>query len=291
MSFRVAGIGELLWDRFPDGDRLGGAPANFAFHAGQLGAEAWIVSRVGRDADGRRLVESLARQKLATNFIQRDAMHPTGTVRIKLNEGQPSYVIESSVAWDYLELTDDLKSLATSLDAVCFGTLAQRSPSSQWTIQDFVRLCPPKTLRLFDINLRQSFYSRETVEFGLAHANILKLNGEELDRIAGIFAWPSQSEETLARLFKLFPLEWIAVTHGAEGCDIHTRGNKVRSKAPKITCVDAVGAGDAFSAALVLGLLQKLPLEKIADHANRVGAYVASQSGAMPSLPKEIITP
>jgi fructokinase len=291
MTYRVAGLGEVLWDRFPDGDRLGGAPANFAFHAGQLGATARIVSRIGRDADGDRLAESLAQRKLATDFIQRDAAHPTGLVRVEIKAGQPAYVIENPSAWDYLELTDELKGLAATLDAVCFGTLAQRNPVSQRTIQEFVRLCPPKTLRLFDINLRQAFFTRKTIEFGLAHATGLKLNDEELARIAGLFGWPSSSRKTTARILKLFPLEWIAVTFGAEGCEIHTRKKTVRSTAPKITCADAVGAGDAFSAALVTGLLANQPLEKIADHANRVGAYVASRPGAMPPLPREIITP
>ena len=291
MNFRVAGIGELLWDRFPDCDRLGGAPANFAFHAGQLGATARIVSRLGRDADGDRLIESLAQRKLATEFIQRDASHPTGVVRVEIKEGQPAYVIESPSAWDYLELTDELKKLASTLDAVCSGTLAQRNSVSQRTIQEFVRLCPKKALRLFDINLRQNFSTRETIEFGLSHATALKLNGDELRRVAALFGWPSTGRETLTTIFKIFPLEWIAVTLGAEGCEIHTRDKIVRARAPKITCVDAVGAGDAFSAALVTGLLSHLPLETIAEQANRVGAYVASQSGAMPSLPKEIITP
>lgn len=291
MSFRVAGIGELLWDRFPDGDRLGGAPANFAFHAGQLGATSRIVSRLGRDIDGDRLAAVLDQQNLATDFIQRDASHPTGLVRVAIKEGQPTYVIENPSAWDFIELTDELKTLALTLDAVCFGTLAQRNPVSQRTIQEFVRLCPPKTLRLFDINLRQNFFTRETIEFGLSQATTLKLNGEELERLAALFGWPSPGAETVARIFKLFPLEWIAVTLGADGCEIHTHDKTVRSKAPPVTCVDAVGAGDAFSAALVTGLLNRLPLEKIANHANRVGAYVASQHGAMPPLPREIITP
>ena len=243
MSFRVAGIGELLWDRFPDGDRLGGAPANFAFHAGQLGATARIVSRVGRDADGDRLVDSLAQRNLVTEFIQRDGSYPTGTVRVALNRGQPSYGIESPVAWDFIELTGGLKNLATCLDAVCFGTLAQRNPASRRSIQEFIRLCPKETLRLFDINLRQDFYIRETIEFGLSHASALKLNGDELREIALFFGWQTESDETPARLFKLFPLDWIAVTHGADGCEIRSRDEFARSKAPEVTCVDAVGAG------------------------------------------------
>jgi fructokinase len=290
VSFRIAGIGELLWDRFPDGDRLGGAPANFAFHAGQLGAQSRIISRVGQDPDGDRLIESLLSQGLATDLIQRDESHPTGTVRVSLKEGQPSYTIESPVAWDFIELTDPMKALAVTLDAVFFGTLAQRNPSSEKTIQNFIRLCPREGVRLFDINLRQSFYTRESIEFGLSQATVLKLNGEELQKIAILFDWPRQEAETLTRLFKHFPLNYIAVTLGADGCEIYSREEKVRSLAPKVACVDAVGAGDAFSAALVVGLLRKQSLQSVADQANCVGAFVASQRGAMPLLPSEITT-
>ena len=290
MTRRVAGIGEVLWDRFPDGDRLGGAPANFTFHAGQLGATARIVSRIGRDADGNRLAGLLEKRGLSGEFLQRDPAHPTGLVRVKLQDGQPSYVIESPVAWDFLELTDDLKKLAAGLDAVCFGTLAQRHPVSRRTIQEFVRLCPKTTLRLFDINFRQNFFSPETIEFGLSQATALKLNGDELVQLAGLFGWPTQAETALAEIFNRYPVEVIALTHGADGCEIRTRGQAVRAKTPKITCVDAVGAGDAFSAALVTGLLANQPLEKIAEQANRVGAYVASRAGAMPELPPEFKT-
>jgi fructokinase len=288
MTRRVAGIGEVLWDRFPDGDRLGGAPANFTFHAGQLGATARIVSRIGRDADGDRLAGLLEKRGLSGEFLQRDAAYPTGLVRVKLQDGQPSYVIESPAAWDFIELTDDLKKLAAGLDAVCFGTLAQRHPVSRRTIQDFIRLCPRTTLRLFDINFRQNFFTPETIEFGLAQATALKLNGDELVQLAGLFGWPAQTEAALAEIFQRHPVKVIALTHGADGCEIRTRERTVRAKTPKITCVDAVGAGDAFSAALVTGLLANEPLEKIAEQANRVGAYVASQAGAMPELPPEL---
>jgi fructokinase len=285
MSHRVAGIGEVLWDRFPDGDRLGGAPANFTFHAGQLGAMARIVSRIGRDADGERLAGLLEKRGLSGEFLQRDPAHPTGLVRVKLQDGQPSYVIESPVAWDFIELNDELRTLAASLDAVCFGTLAQRHPVSRRTIQDFVRLCPKRTLRLFDINFRQNYFTPEAIEFGLSQATALKLNGDELVQLAGMFGWAPQAEAALAEIFQRHPVEVIALTHGADGCEIRTRAQTVRAKTPKITCVDAVGAGDAFSAALVTGLLAKQPLEKIAEQANRVGAFVASQAGAMPELP------
>jgi fructokinase len=288
MTRRVAGIGEVLWDRFPDGDRLGGAPANFAFHAGQLGAAAQIVSRIGRDADGDRLAGLLEKRGLPVESLQRDSAHPTGLVRVELRDGQPSYVIESPAAWDFLELTDDLKKLAASLDAVCFGTLAQRHSVSRRTIQDFIRLCPSESLRLFDLNFRQNFFTPETIEFGLWHATALKLNGEELVQLARLAGWPAETEAALGEIFRRYPVKLIALTHGADGCEIRTRGQKVRAQTPKITCVDAVGAGDAFAAALVTGLLADQPLEKIAEQANRVGAYVASQAGGMPELPPEL---
>jgi fructokinase len=205
---------------------------------------------------------------------------------VEINAGQPTYVIEQPVAWDFIEMSDELKALASELDAVCFGTLAQRSPVSRQTIQQFVRLCPKTTTRLFDINLRQAYYSPEVIEFGLAHATLLKLNGEELDVLSKLFQWASP-ENAGKEIFARYPVELIAVTLGEKGCELLTREGKVRSAAPKITCVDAVGAGDAFSAALVMGLLAELPLEKVAEKANRTGAFVASQPGAMALLPPE----
>jgi fructokinase len=283
---RVAGIGEILWDRFPDGDRLGGAPANFAFHAGQLGADAQIVSRIGNDPDGEQLARLLSTRGLSDAFIQRTDLHATGIVRVEINAGQPTYIIEQPAAWDFIEMSDELKALASELDAVCFGTLAQRNPVSRQAIQQFVQLCPKKTTRLFDINLRQAFYDAEVIEFGLDHATLLKLNGEELEVLSKLFQWTS-SEHAIKEIFARYPIELIAVTLGEKGCEIVTREGKVRAAAPKITCVDAVGAGDAFSAALVTGLLADLPLEKVAEKANRTGAFVASQPGAMAPLPQE----
>lgn len=286
---RVAGIGELLWDRFPDGDRLGGATANFAFHAAQLGADAQIVSRVGCDSDGDRLLAALQGKGLATTFVQHDSSHPTGLVRVKLRQGQPDYLIESPAAWDFLEMSDDLVRLIASLDALCFGTLAQRHTISRQTVRALVGLCAKSTLRNFDVNLRQSFFSGETIEFGLTHASALKLNGDELLQVATLLGWSTDGPSIIRRIFAHFPIQVIAVTHGAEGCEIHTRKESVRAPAPQITCVDTVGAGDAFSAALVTGLLAGLPLEKIAQGANRIGAFVAGQAGAMPKHPQSIL--
>ncbi len=283
---RVAGLGEILWDRFPDGDRLGGAPANFAFHAGQLGAESQTISRIGNDADGRGIISLLQSRGLSDIFIQRTDIHATGIVSVEINDGQPTYVIKQPVAWDFIEMSDDLKDLAPHLDAVCFGTLAQRNPVSRQTIQQFIRLLPKATTRLFDINLRQDFYSPEVIEFGLAHSSLLKLNHEELSVVAQLFEWGTP-EDALKQILDRYPIKLIAVTLGEKGCELVTREGKIRAAAPRVKCVDAVGAGDAFSAALVMGLLADLPLENIAEKANRTGAYVASQPGAMASLPAE----
>jgi fructokinase len=277
-----------LWDRFPDGDRLGGAPANFTFHAAQLGADARMISRIGSDPDGDRLASLLAERRLTLDFLQRDPQHRTGLVRVELAHGQPTYTIEEPAAWDFLELTPELVTLAGHLDAVCFGTLAQRDPVSRRTIQKFVELCPKTTLRLFDINLRQQFYSAGVIEFGLTHASAIKLNGDELRELASLFNWPAETEAAIAKIFERYPVEVIALTLGAEGCEIYTRKNKVHAAARKITCVDAVGAGDAFAAAFATGLLAHKPLDEIADRANRVGGYVASQAGGMPPLPEHV---
>jgi len=285
----VVGIGEVLWDRFPDADRLGGAPANFAFHAAQLGADSRIVSRIGCDADGDRLSKQLEGRNLSLEHLQRDSIHPTGTVLVQLREGQPTYTINDPAAWDYIQLTEDLRHLASRADAVCFGTLSQRNPGSRQTVQEFIRLCPPRAVRLFDINLRQAFYTRDIIESGLRLATILKLNADELLEIARIFEWEARTEVVMRELFHRFPLTLIAVTRGAAGCELHTRAEAIQSPAPEVACIDAVGAGDAFSAALVIGLLRNDSLQEIADQANRIGSYVAGQPGAMPELPRELV--
>ena len=281
----VAGIGEVLWDKFPDGDRLGGAPANFAFHAAQLGAQARVVSRIGCDPDGERLGLELRRRGLSTEYLQTDAAHPTGTVLVQVEAGQPTYTITPSVAWDFLEPTAALQNLAPQLDAICFGTLAQRNSVSRDTIRQVIAACRADALRLFDINLRQTFYTRDDIEFGLSHATVLKLNAEELAVMGRMYGCQTDVTD---RLFERFPLDLIAVTRGAQGCELHTRRETVNSAGLPVQCVDAVGAGDAFSAMLALGLLKKLSLQEIADRCNRIGAHVASQPGAMPQLPADV---
>ncbi len=279
----VVGLGEVLWDRFPDGDRLGGAPANVAYTASRLGAEGRIASRVGADEPGRRLKRELAARGLPVDDIQDDPALPTGSVAVELLAGQPRYVIATPAAWDALEFTPAWERLAARADAVCFGTLARRDPRSRAAIGRFLERVPRRGVRLFDLNLRQSFYDLDVIEAGLRAANALKLNEEEGQRLAALLGAPA--EAVIARLFEAYPLEWIALTRGAAGCELHSRGETVRAAAPPVACVDAVGAGDAFTAALLLGLAGRRPLREIAERANRLGAHVASRPGAMVEIP------
>ena len=175
----AVGLGEVLWDRFPDGDRVGGAPANFAFHAGQLGARAKLLSRVGLDSDGDRLLVALAEAGVDRKFVQKDAQNQTGLVKVRFMEGQPSYDIVRPVAWDFLNWTAEVAALAKAVEIVSFGTLAQRNEKSRVTIQRFIHAIPLDAFRLFDINLRQKFYNRSVVEFGLDNSTLLKVNAEE----------------------------------------------------------------------------------------------------------------
>ena len=287
----VVGIGEVLWDKFPDGNRLGGAPANFAYHAGQLGARAKLVSRVGLDSDGDLLLQALKETGVDRRDLQKDAEHATGEVRVILDGGQEAtYEIVKNAAWDFLAWNDELAAIATMTQAMSYGSLAQRNDRSRITIQRFVRAAPTEALRLFDINIRQKFYNRDIVEFGLDHATVLKANRAELEVVAQMFHWGGAHEEQIvALLMKNHPIRYIAVTHGSEGCHLYHGTDVVKSPAPMVTVVDTVGSGDAFGAALVMVLLRGEPLQKIADRANAVGAYVASQPGGMPKLPQSVL--
>jgi fructokinase len=282
----VVSLGEVLWDRFPDGDRLGGAPANFAFHAAQFGARAKLVSRVGLDSDGDRLLLALGEHGVDKKFLQKDAQHKTGLVRVKVTDGRPVYDIVRPAAWDFLNWTGEVAALAKAAAAVVFGTLAQRNEKSRITIQRFVRAVPLGAFCLFDLKLRENFYNRGIVEFGLDNATLLKVNVEELGILAEMFHWGGAHEEQVVQLLlKNHALTGIVVTHGENACHLYYDGEMVRSAAPAIEVRDKVGAGDALAAALVMGLLRKEPLQVVADRATEISAYVASQPGGMLRLP------
>lgn len=286
--FTIAGIGEALFDVFPGGlRRLGGAPVNFAVHAGQLIAgngRAIAISRVGRDPLGREIRAALTSFGLDDSFLQEDADRPTGEVLVSVSDaGDPSYEILCNVAWDAIEYTDDLGRLAASCDAVCFGTLAQRSERSRQSIQQFASDAR-SAWRLFDINLRQHFYDASILERGFALATAAKLNQDELIAVARLF----QLEPDPQVIRRRFALEHLIYTRGERGTVICADAGVYEGTPARFERqpdADSVGAGDACAAAVTIGILSRWPLQQVADFANQVGAYVASRAGGAPKLP------
>ncbi len=285
-KYTVVGVGELLWDLLPSGKQLGGAPANFAYITKLLGDAGIPASRIGNDALGDEAIERLHQLGLDSSFVGRDAAYPTGTVKVEIDErGQPCFEILQPVAWDFLEWAREWKGLAAEADAVCFGSLAQRSPQSRETILSFVRATRPESLRVFDVNLRQNFYSRHVLAESMKLATIVKLNHEELPKIMRLFELENRGEQDSAqRLRSLHDLELICVTRGNHGSLLVSADDSSEHPGFRVKVADTVGAGDAFTAALVHGYLRKTPLSKINETANRVGAWVASESGATPAL-------
>lgn len=287
--YTLAGIGELLWDTLAEGKRLGGAPANVALHAHALGGRAQIVSAIGRDQEGREILDMLSSKKIGTDFILLND-HPTGWVDVKIGEnGLPTYVIHENVAWDYLPFPPPMQALAQRCDAVCFGSLAQRNAVSRNTIQHFVCLTQPSCLRVFDINLRGDYYSREIIEYSLRIANVFKLNKEELDVLSEMFGLPRSPEAALRALLDRYDLELVALTQGQDGSLMMDRRASSFCPGIAVEVKDTVGAGDSFTATMIMGFLHGAPLENVNRLAGKIAAYVCSQSGATPSLPAELI--
>jgi fructokinase len=280
------GLGELLWDLLPSGKQLGGAPANFAYITNLLGDHGIPASRIGCDALGDEALQKLTQLGLSTSFVQRDSVHPTGTVNVKIDAaGQPCFEILHPVAWDFIDWTEEWKQLAREADAVCFGSLAQRSARSQSTIKTFLNATRREAIRIFDVNLRQNFYSRQILAESMSLATIVKLNLEELPKIMALFELEHRSEkESARRLLSLHNLKLICVTRGGAGSLLISADECSEHAGVKVKVADTVGAGDAFTAAMVHGYLRGVPLDQINETANRVGAWVASQSGATPAL-------
>jgi fructokinase len=292
MRFKVAGIGELLWDVSPEGRRMGGAPVNFACHCSQLGAEAYPVSCVGVDELGAGIFEALTSFNMDSSYVAEDAKHPTGTVQVALdNIGKPSYEICEGVAWDFIPFSERLKVLAQQMDAVCFGSLCQRNPVSRATIHSFLKAMRPNTLRIFDVNLRQSFYTKDIIGTSLELANILKLSDDELPVFSDMFDLSGSVQEQLLELIQKHDLKLLAYTRGAQGSLLLAPQEINDHPGCPIQVVDSVGAGDSFTAALSMGLLNIKTLAEINDHANRMAAFVCSQMGATPVLPVDLRNP
>lgn len=283
----IAGIGEVLWDVYPDAARFGGAPANFACHAAALGGEAWMASAVGVDELGRSALDTLENAGVRCETIARDRDHDTGQVLVMLDSsGQASYKFADDSAWDHIEWSVALESLAERCDAVCFGTLGQRSPISRATIQRFVSATPQRALRMFDVNLRQHFFDQRTIDTSLQIASAVKLNEEELPKVAELCEIDASTPRHMLRqLVERYDLRLAAVTCGAEGALLLAGDEESTCPAVPAKVVDTVGAGDAFTATLVPDFLRGLPLAEVNRHANAVASFVCSQPGAVMKLP------
>ncbi len=291
-QFTVVGLGELLWDMFPQGKQLGGAPANFAYMTALLGDRGIVASRVGDDRLGQEAIWQLKSSGLDTSYVQKDGEHATGTVLVKVDsKGQPEYKICEDVAWDHLAWSEQWQELALSADAVCFGSLAQRSEVSRTTIRKFLQSVRADAARIFDVNLRQAFYSREILRVALLHANIMKVNHEELPRIVELFGEKFDGEKEGAKwLAEEFGLKLVCVTRGHRGSILYCNGVCDEHRGFTVKVADTVGAGDAFTAALVHHWLRKTPLAEMNLAANRMGAWVASQEGAMPGADESVLS-
>lgn len=284
-KFTTIGLGELLWDILPDSRQLGGAPANFAYMTSLLGDEGVVASRVGSDELGFETKRRLERLGLNTSFIQTDPTYRTGVAQVELDaKGQPAFQIAEPVAWDFLEWTSVWQSLAQKADAVCFGSLAQRSPKSRQTIQSFLKTVRPQTTRIFDVNLRQSFYTAEILADSAKQADIIKLNHDELPTVCHLLGFPFQDEESASHwLLHTFRVKLVCVTRGGEGSLLVSEHGKHEHPGIRVQVADTVGAGDAFTAALVYHFVRGGSLATLNEAANRMGSWVASQAGATPS--------
>lgn len=276
----IVGIGEILWDMLPSGKALGGAPANFAYHAMRLGEEGWAVSAVGNDALGREILDIVASKRLNNLIALSDK--PTGTVEVSLDaRGVPTYSIMEDVAWDNIPFTPEMEELAKKADAVCFGSLVQRM-SSRDSVLRFVRAMRPDALKVFDINLRQHYYGREILEESLKLADILKINDEEIRIVAGMLGLGDDDAAACRSLIADYGLKLVILTRGAEGSEVVTADEVIPQAVGQVDVVDTVGAGDAFTAAFVVAYLRGDPLADAQRLATETASYVCSRKGAMP---------
>lgn len=291
----IVGLGEILWDMLPGGRQLGGAPANFAYHANALGADGVVVSRVGQDGPGRDILSRLDELGLDRRHVTTDPDHPTGRVDVRIDaHGVPDYVIHQDVAWDFLPGPQDdlaLAGLAARCDAVCFGSLAQRGPASRRAVAAFLDATRPQCLRVFDVNLRQSYFGHGTIDTSLRRSEVLKLNDTELPVLSRLLNVGGESPAAMVTaIIRAYPrLRLVALTLGGQGATLYTAdGQAAHHPGFPAEVIDTVGAGDAFTAALVPGLLDGHAPDRINAFANRLAAYVCSQPGATPPVPAEL---
>lgn len=290
MRNTIIGIGEALWDVLPEGKKIGGAPANFAYIVSQFGLRSVAVSALGNDALGKELQANLDEKKL--EYILPVVPFPTGTVQVSLNaEGIPVYEIKENVAWDNIPFTEEFERLAQSLRAVCFGSLAQRNGVSHDTINRFLDAIPDEEgiYKIFDINLRQHFYTPELLNESMMKCNILKINDEELEVIKKLFGYSdTDAEATCRKLQETYGLKILILTCGTNGSYVFAEGHPSFIPTSKVEVADTVGAGDSFTAAFVAALLNGTSVAQAHKLAVAVSAYVCTQHGAMLVLPNHL---
>jgi len=288
-KFIAVGLGEVLWDILPRDKKLGGAPTNFAYHANSLGAQGWLISAVGKDALGDEILENVDRLNLNRDFVCVNRDHPTGTVTVELDaNGDPDYIIHENVAWDFIPSNDELLKFASTVDVVCFGLLCQRSEVSRTTVREFLCETRDSCIRIFDVNIRQHYYSKVIIEELLGLSSVLKLNDEELPMVTNLLGLDGSAYHVLRELLTRFSLKLIVLTKGADGSMLLGNGFKSVIHAEPVDVADTVGAGDVFTASVAMGLLQNRSLREVHEHANRLATFVCSQAGATPELPKKL---
>ncbi|WP_314311289.1 carbohydrate kinase [Hoylesella saccharolytica] len=288
MENKIVGLGEALWDVLPEGKKLGGAPANFAYHAGQFGLDTLAISAVGEDQLGDETLSALEEKGL--KYIMPRVPFPTGTVQVELDaQGVPAYEIREGVAWDNIPFTPEMEKVARSCKAVCWGSLAQRHEVSRNTIHRFLDATPPTCLKIFDINLRQTFYDEEVIRASLKRCNILKINDEELVTIGRLFGYPGldMSNKCWLILGK-YNLDMLVLTCGVNGSYVFKPGAMTFLETPKVDVADTVGAGDSFTASFCAAILKGLSVSDAHQLAVETSAYVCTCNGAMPRIPAEL---
>lgn len=290
MEKTVVGLGEALFDCLPSGRKLGGAPANFAYHVSQFGLTGYAVSAIGDDDLGKEITDTF--DKVGLHYILPVVNEPTGTVQVTLDDkGIPQYEICLGVAWDNIPFTDEMKALAQKADAACFGSLAQRSEVSRATINAFLDAMPKDALKVFDINLRQHWYSREVIETSLQKSNILKINDEEIIVVKSLLELQGTTYgELCLELIRHYDLQMVILTCGTNGSYVFTESEDSFLPTPKVDVVDTVGAGDSFTGAFVANILQGKSIREAHEMAVKVSAFVCTQAGAMPTLPASLIS-
>lgn len=282
----VVGIGEVLWDMLPNGKRAGGAPINFVYHTVQMGAKGYAISAVGNDELGSEIIAELENKHIA--YVIAKVPHPTGKVLVELKDGIPTYTIVEDVAWDFIPQDNNALKIVGNADAICYGTLALRSPESRENIIHLLDAAPKSALKFFDINLRGNYYSDTLIKQLLKMANIFKINDDEMLVIRNLFALSGSDEDVCRHLIKQYNLKYLIFTAGDKYSVIYSADKKSYLATPKVNVVDTVGAGDAFSGAFVYGILTGKSVEEAHHDAVKISAFVCTRAGAWPEYTQDL---